>query len=462
MKYARFSAIFLLCIVLALAVFQTASATGGPVVTALKGPDTVPFLGENNEPLTFSVEVTGGSAPYTYRWIGQNAQVPVHEGPEASVQITPAQMRSVGVELMCVWVEVADADGAAAGWSDGSKQSNQFGIFYSRDLATGEIKSWTEPSFPYESADAGSGGSTVTPSAAPETENSTPDTGAPPEDDEENGVPPWVYGVGAVVVVAGGVAGGLMLRRGKGSDRGEQVQLPDGNQGIIRPDGTREVLLPDGTQGVMRPDGTLETYYPDGSSEVERPDGSRTEYGANGAWVSYNNRNEVTGIRYASGITGTINLNGNSVFKGPGGGELTISKDGAISGDLIMNDGAKWSIRPDGRERVEIPGQFTADYNPDGSMVLTDPSGSSMTINPDGSMEGKMTLDDGRTVTVEKNGGMQIENKTGDKLTVNPDGSGTFRSPDGTMDFRPDGSTGFDFKDGAKGTVSADGSVSLN
>ena len=151
-----------LCAVTVLAFLLCTGITGAalsdhPVVNEISGPD---HLNDWYGPMgsyTFKATVSGGTPPYSYKWMNPPGMKTLYQGTQyGTVQIPAPQLGlSSGPGNYGIWLTVTDSAGRDAVWmrTNGLGNSNEFGYFLTTDGKTWSKK--TEPAtFPEAAADS--------------------------------------------------------------------------------------------------------------------------------------------------------------------------------------------------------------------------------------------------------------------------------------------------------------------
>ena len=141
-----------LCAVTVLAFLLCTGITGAalsdhPVVNEISGPD---HLNDWYGPMgsyTFKATVSGGTPPYSYKWMNPPGMKTLYQGTQyGTVQIPAPQLGlSSGPGNYGIWLTVTDSAGRDAVWmrTNGLGNSNEFGYFLTTDGKTWSKK--TEP-----------------------------------------------------------------------------------------------------------------------------------------------------------------------------------------------------------------------------------------------------------------------------------------------------------------------------
>ncbi len=134
----------------------SAALSDHPVVNGISGPDHLNDWYGPTGSYTFIATVTGGTPPYSYKWMNPPGMKTLYEGKQYStVEIPASQIGISGPGNYGVWLTVTDSAGKDAVWlrQGGSGNSNQFGYFLTTDGKTWSKK--TEPAtFPPPPVDA--------------------------------------------------------------------------------------------------------------------------------------------------------------------------------------------------------------------------------------------------------------------------------------------------------------------
>jgi hypothetical protein len=140
-----------LCTVTILAFLLCTGITGAalsdhPVVNGISGPDHLNDWYGPTGSYTFMVTVSGGTPPYSYKWMNPPGMKTLFEGKQyGTVEITAPQLGLSGPGNYGIWLTVTDSAGKDAVWirQGGSGNSNEFGYFLTTDGKTWSKK--TEP-----------------------------------------------------------------------------------------------------------------------------------------------------------------------------------------------------------------------------------------------------------------------------------------------------------------------------
>ena len=132
---------FLLCTGIA-----GAALSDHPVVNGISGPDHLNDWYGPTGSYTFKATVSGGTPPYSYKWMNPPGMKTLFEGKQyGTVEIPAPQLGLSGPGNYGVWLTVTDSTGKDAVWlrQGGSGNSNEFGYFLTTDGKTWSKK--TEP-----------------------------------------------------------------------------------------------------------------------------------------------------------------------------------------------------------------------------------------------------------------------------------------------------------------------------
>ena len=133
-----------------------AAPSDHPVVNGITGPDHLNDWYGPTGSFTFKAVVSGGTPPYTYKWMNPPGMKTLFEGKQyGTVEIPASQLSLSGPGNYGIWLTVTDSLGRDAVWQrqGGSGNSNEFGYFLTTDGKTWSKK--TEPATfppPVESA----------------------------------------------------------------------------------------------------------------------------------------------------------------------------------------------------------------------------------------------------------------------------------------------------------------------
>jgi hypothetical protein len=131
-----------------------AALSDHPVVNGISGPDHLNDWYGPTGSYTFKAIVSGGTPPYSYKWMNPPGMKTLYQGTQyGTVEIPAPQLGLSGPGNYGVWLTVTDSAGKDAVWlrQGGSGNSNQFGYFLTTDGKTWSKK--TEPStFPEAAA----------------------------------------------------------------------------------------------------------------------------------------------------------------------------------------------------------------------------------------------------------------------------------------------------------------------
>jgi hypothetical protein len=123
----------------------SAAPSDHPVVTSIVGPNNLDNGYGPTGSYTFIASVSGGSPPYTYKWMNPPGVKTLFEGKEyASVKIPATQLfTGGGPGHYAVWLTVTDSAGKAALWErpGGIGSSNQYS--YSLTYTDAPTAGWT-------------------------------------------------------------------------------------------------------------------------------------------------------------------------------------------------------------------------------------------------------------------------------------------------------------------------------
>ncbi len=143
-----------LCAVTILTLLLCTGITGAalsdhPVVSGISGPNNLEGGYGATGSYVFMATVSGGSPPYTYKWMNPPGIKTLYEGKQYSTVTIPAeQLYTSGTPRYGVWLTVTDSAGKDALWQrdGGLGSSNQF--FYGMDFVDYPEPKWsliTEP-----------------------------------------------------------------------------------------------------------------------------------------------------------------------------------------------------------------------------------------------------------------------------------------------------------------------------
>jgi len=173
----RFLFVSFILTILFCAGIGSAATSDHPVVSGISGPEKLNDGFGPTESYVFSATVSGGSPPYSYKWMNPPGIKTLYEGKEYSTVTIPAeQLYTSGTPRYGVWLTVTDSAGKDALWQreGGLGSSNQY--FYGLDFTDYPKPAWskiTEPkTFPKAAAPAAKVTTTVT------TQNTCRDSGA--------------------------------------------------------------------------------------------------------------------------------------------------------------------------------------------------------------------------------------------------------------------------------------------
>jgi hypothetical protein len=140
-----------LCAVTILALLLCTGISGAalsdhPVVNGISGPDHLNDWYGPTGSYTFRAIVSGGTPPYSYKWMNPPGLKVLYQGTQyGTVEIPAPQLGLSGPGNYGVWLTVTDSAGKDAVWlrQGGSGNSNEFGYFLTTDGKTWSKK--TEP-----------------------------------------------------------------------------------------------------------------------------------------------------------------------------------------------------------------------------------------------------------------------------------------------------------------------------
>jgi hypothetical protein len=148
-----------LCAVTVLAFLLCTGITGAapsdhPVVNGISGPDHLNDWYGPTGSYTFKATVSGGTPPYSYKWMNPPGMKTLYQGTQyGTVEIPATQLGVSGAGNYGIWLTVTDSQGRDAVWQrqGTSGNSNEFGYFLTTDGKTWSKK--TEPAtFPEAAA----------------------------------------------------------------------------------------------------------------------------------------------------------------------------------------------------------------------------------------------------------------------------------------------------------------------